>query len=426
MNEERAPHFFLKPATFRGGSGPTMQSRHSAQTLRPMARLNSFEGQDCMQSVWKTLLSGLVLPLILAQATAGQQPDGKALPDIRQLMQEVQAHQRQLDKVRESYTYSTLETIQDIDSNGKVTKTESVEQEDFFVNGHVIARTVKKNGRPLSEQDQQKESDRVTRMVEKAEKTPPGQPMGEQTTSISRLLEIMDVRNPRRETYRGRPTIVFDFNGRKDAKTHGLVEDASKKLQGTIWIDEGDRQVAHLEVSFNDNFHVAGGLVANIQKGSNFRFDQAGLTDGLWLPTGGEGSMQARILLVKNLRQHFVERDYDYKRFRVEAQQSKEADSRGGKEAVRCASGVRVEPCSFGELSIQRIDPRQASATPALFDWIDNFAMRNFTNDAVFDDTLPVGDGLLEAGRPGSSRPAAARDGGLVSPQGLPEGERAA
>lgn len=24
--------------------------------------------------------------------------------------------------------------------------------------------------------------------------------------------------------------------------------------------------------------------------------------------------------------------------------------------------------------------------------------MRNFTNDAIFDDTLPAGDGLLEAG----------------------------
>jgi hypothetical protein len=24
--------------------------------------------------------------------------------------------------------------------------------------------------------------------------------------------------------------------------------------------------------------------------------------------------------------------------------------------------------------------------------------MRNFTNDAIFDDTLPIGDGLLEAG----------------------------
>ena len=35
--------------------------------------------------------------------------------------------------------------------------------------------------------------------------------------------------------------------------------------------------------------------------------------------------MQARVLMVKNLRQHFVERDYDYKRFRVETQQSKDA-----------------------------------------------------------------------------------------------------
>ena len=30
--------------------------------------------------------------------------------------------------------------------------------------------------------------------------------------------------------------------------------------------------------------------------------------------------------------------------------------------------------------------------------WLDSFAMRNFTNDAAFDDTLPVADGLLEAG----------------------------
>ena len=35
---------------------------------------------------------------------------------------------------------------------------------------------------------------------------------------------------------------------------------------------------------------------------------------------------------------------------------------------------------------------------PCPVQWIDNFAMRNFTNDAIFDDTLPVGDGLLEAG----------------------------
>ena len=30
--------------------------------------------------------------------------------------------------------------------------------------------------------------------------------------------------------------------------------------------------------------------------------------------------------------------------------------------------------------------------------WIDNFAMRNFTNSAIFDDTLPIDDGRMEIG----------------------------
>ena len=36
---------------------------------------------------------------------------------------------------------------------------------------------------------------------------------------------------------------------------------------------------------------------------------------------------------------------------------------------------------------------------PAPLKWLDSFAMRNFTNQAVFDDTLPVSDGLMEIGQ---------------------------
>jgi hypothetical protein len=271
-----------------------------------------------------------ILPMAAGQAAA----PNPSLPDIRQLMQEVQAHQRRLDKVRESYTYSSMQSVQDIEADGQVKRTRTEEDEDFFVNSHIIERTVKRDGKPLSDHDQQKETERVTKLVEKAQKTPPGQPLEGPTISVSRLLDIMDVRNERRVEFRGRTTIVFDFVGRKDAKTHGLAEDASKKLQGTVWIDEADRQVAHLEVSFIDNFHVMGGLFANVQKGSNFRFDQAivphpeddeAQNGELWLPTGAEGTVQARVLLVKSLRQHFVERDYDYKRFTVETQQGKDA-----------------------------------------------------------------------------------------------------
>jgi hypothetical protein len=35
---------------------------------------------------------------------------------------------------------------------------------------------------------------------------------------------------------------------------------------------------------------------------------------------------------------------------------------------------------------------------PCPLKWLDSFSMRNFTNDQIFDDTLPVADGLLQAG----------------------------
>ncbi len=135
----------------------------------------------------------------------------------------------------------------------------------------------------------------------------------------------MEVRNPRREIYHGRSCISFDFLGRKDAKTHGVVEDASKKVQGTLWIDETNRQVIHLEAGFNDNFRIGGGLLGTIEKGTTFHFDQALVNGELWLPVGGEGTVHARVLMFKSIRQHVTERDFDYKRFHVETQQGKDA-----------------------------------------------------------------------------------------------------
>ena len=275
-------------------------------------------------------VAGIVCAVGMQRAASQQSPQAP-LPEIHALMREVQEHQKRLDQVRENYTYTSYQVIQDVGANGQVKKTETAEYEDFFVNGHVIERKVKANDKPLDEGAQRKETEKVTKLVEKAEKTPRDKPLEGPSITVGRLLEIMDVRNERRELYRGDPTIVFDFVGRKDAKTHGFAEDASKKLQGTLWINEADRQVAHLEVSFVENFRMVGGLVATVQKGSSFRFDQAKVNGEIWLPTGAEGTMQARVLLVKSLRQHFRERCYDYQRFKVEAQQEKESKV-GGKK----------------------------------------------------------------------------------------------
>jgi len=48
------------------------------------------------------------------------------------------------------------------------------------------------------------------------------------------------------------------------------------------------------------------------------------------------------------------------------------------------------------KLHVEIID--DGAARPCPLDWLDSFAMRNFTGSAEFDDTLPIADGEIEAG----------------------------
>jgi len=40
----------------------------------------------------------------------------------------------------------------------------------------------------------------------------------------------------------------------------------------------------------------------------------------------------------------------------------------------------------------------EGNRKPCPIKWLDSFSMRSFTNASVFDDTLPVNDGLMEIG----------------------------
>ena len=50
------------------------------------------------------------------------------------------------------------------------------------------------------------------------------------------------------------------------------------------------------------------------------------------------------------------------------------------------ARKIRVEYTADGE------------SHPCPLKWLDNFSMRNFTNASIFDDTIPVADGVMEIG----------------------------
>jgi hypothetical protein len=263
--------------------------------------------------MFRSFLALLLMPLSGVAQEA-------AIPDVPTLMKQVEDHQRKLDHTRENYTYREIVVIHQLDKDGKVKKIESEEDEVFFVNSHEIDRRIKKDGKDLSADEQKKEMERVMKDVDKAQKTPPGRTLDKNEVSISKLLTIMKVSNPRREILDGRNTIAFDFVGDPHAQTHGIAEDASKKLAGTIWIDEQYREVRRLIARFDDNFRLGFGLFS-VGKGSNFTFDQKLVNNELWLPTSGQAHVVAHAVGIIGYRADISVTDDQYEVFHADAQQ---------------------------------------------------------------------------------------------------------
>lgn len=225
-----------------------------------------------------------------------------------------------MDKVRENYTWRESIVSHMLDKHGNVKKTESEVDDVFFVNTHEIRRQIEKDGKPLTADEEKKEQDRVMKQVERAQKTPPGEFLDKNTVSVTQVLSMMKASHPRREALDGRNDIAFDFTGDPHAKTHGVAEDASKKMSGTLWVDEKDRQVRRLVARFDDNFHLGFGLLS-VGKGSNFTFDQKLVNNELWLPVDAQAHVVAHAFGVVGYRADISVTDSNYQRFHVQAEQ---------------------------------------------------------------------------------------------------------
>ncbi len=268
------------------------------------------------------LFCAAILPVFLSiPILASAQTAPAPIPDVATLLNQVRDHQRQMDAVQENYTFHEANVVHQLNKDGSVKKTETNEYEIFYVNTHEVRRLIKKDGRDLDPDQQKKEQDRVTKYVEKAQQTPPGQaPNGEIVISVSRILAMTNFSSPRRVMLDGRSTIAFDFTGNPHAKAHGIAEEAARHTSGTVWIDEQDREVRRLVAHLDGNVHAGFGLLS-IGKGSNLIFDQKLINNELWLPTGGNINLVAHAIGIFGFRADIQVTDNDYRKFHADAQQ---------------------------------------------------------------------------------------------------------
>jgi hypothetical protein len=252
--------------------------------------------------------------------------DSRPLPDIGQLLRDIQKNQKATEEIVKQYTCHLSEEEEKIGSNGEVTSHEVKEYDIFYVGDEEIRRLLVKDGKPLEGDEKKKEEQRFSKEFDEAKKKqaelandPKKQQKQEEReqAQISDFLRAENFTNPRRESFRGQEVIVFDFGPNPDYKPKSTIENLVQKLVGVIWVDEQARDVVRLEARFSDNFKIAGGLLASLSKGSNFVFEQTMVNNEVWLPSYDEVHAAARLVFVK-VKANQIDRYSNYKKFSSE------------------------------------------------------------------------------------------------------------
>src|ERR1700682_1552021 len=87
------------------------------------------------------------------------------LPDLKALFKEIDENQKAIDKIKENYAGSQSEEETEFEGDGRVKKRESSEYTFFYLNGEEVTTRVKKDGKALSAEEQNKENEKTQKRI---------------------------------------------------------------------------------------------------------------------------------------------------------------------------------------------------------------------------------------------------------------------
>jgi hypothetical protein len=281
-------------------------------------------GRHLESRAFQTIPALLGAFLALTSLIASQQGStaSRSLPDIKQLLSDVRENQKQIESFVDQYSCTETEEVHELDKRGQVKKSIVKEYEDFYLGGQLVRREVKKDGKPLTPDEQKKEDGRIEKRIREYEKKKAegGEDAAKkkEEIDISTFLRISNFTHPRWEKYRQHDVIVFDFAPNPGYRPRSKTEDLLHKLVGTLWVDDEVHQAVRLEAHLSDSYKLAGGLLASIHKGASLVMEQAKTHDEVWLPSYIEAHFSARLLLLASALGDYTSKFSDYKKFRVE------------------------------------------------------------------------------------------------------------
>jgi hypothetical protein len=203
--------------------------------------------------------------------------------------------------------------------DGEITETEILEQIQYPLQGAVFEEIVSINGRPLNEEEKEKEEDKKRKFVEEVEKRRARgdylQPEKERAIQFNEdfasryTYELVGT-----EEVRNFLCWVISFKP-KEGKlpVRRTMDNALNQLFGTLWVSQDDYGLVRVDFAMRKPFKYWGGLVAVIRKtDGSVEYDR--IEPNIWLPRHFELTLDIRIMLFKNIRQTITKDWRNYRR----------------------------------------------------------------------------------------------------------------
>ena len=264
--------------------------------------------------------SALILPVLLAASSR---------PDAQQLLERVIAKQELRQEQQREYSYLETITTEHLRKDGTVHK---VESKTFRVTPSPegeYRRLVAENGRPLSAKDEKKEEEKFQKYIAEQMKLSDAERrqatseklasrVGRFQTRLREALEVYDFEALPNDQLDGRTVRRFQFSPREDYDPRSRSAKILHRLEGTVWIDPRQSQIAKVHIIFREDMKFFFGLFGRVSKGSEATAEQWQDENGLWLLDNITANLDARFYFLKKYRRRIVYSYSDYQRYAVE------------------------------------------------------------------------------------------------------------
>jgi len=234
-------------------------------------------------------------------SSSGKPLNHASVVDGRHIMlRSITATQRSWE-ARDHYVYKERDEDRRLDPDGRVRSQDVDDSITILVDNAPFEQVVKRNGRPLSPEEQRKQEAKLAILQRETpqERAARLREQQENRSFIREVPEGFDFQLIGEEVINGRPAYVLRATPRPGYRPNGKYGKLMSKVQGKLWVDKQDFGWVKIEGEVTQPFSL-GLFLARVLRGSHITMEQSSFDDGIWLPKRIELRASTKILFVKS------------------------------------------------------------------------------------------------------------------------------